>query len=351
MAGQAGRTPRPPVTMPHAVAIFWGAMTDLIITNGDSAADLLRLAGREGVILPWRDVLHEGPIVAGDLTTCSAARIAYLTRRFWLAEADIVATFAERDGLIRNHRDFARVELWFEHDLYDQLQLMQILAFFAAEGAREGLVLVQAHEFLGAQTPATILRFAEGARMVGPADLTRAAAVWADLTAPTPEPVAARARDLDPAFPFLQPALRRFLEELPAPETGLGRTERAILAGIADGTSAPVDLFREMLAEEPAAFMGDWSFFHLIDDLAFCSVPLVTGLARRSADPDEDGARFRDAALELTLAGEDVLAGEEDHVTLNGLDRWWGGTHLDGHSVWRYVPETGGLVPPEPSGA
>ena len=60
--------------MPHAVAIFWGAMTDLIITNGDSAADLLRLAGREGVILPWRDVLHEGPIVAGDLTTCSAAR-------------------------------------------------------------------------------------------------------------------------------------------------------------------------------------------------------------------------------------------------------------------------------------
>jgi len=326
-------------------------MTDLIITNGDSAADLLQLAGREGVILPWRDVLHEGPIVVGDLATCSAVRVAYLTQRFWLPEDDIVATFAERDGLMRRHRDFARVELWFEHDLYDQLQLMQVLAFFAGEPAREGLVLVQAHDFLGAQTADTILRFADGARTVSPSDLARAAAVWADLVAPTPEPVAARARDLDPNFPFLQPALRRFLEELPAPGSGLGRTERAILAGIADGTGSPVDLFRDVLATEPAAFMGDWSFFHLIADLAFAPVPLIVGLPRPTANAGEDAARLGEAELELTMAGEEVLAGEDDHVTLNGLDCWWAGTHLLGHSVWRYDAESGGLVPPEGSGA
>ena len=34
----------------------------LIITNGDSAADLLRAAGETAVILPWRDVLHIGPV-------------------------------------------------------------------------------------------------------------------------------------------------------------------------------------------------------------------------------------------------------------------------------------------------
>ena len=38
------------------------ATTDLVITNGDAAGELLRrsLPGTE--VLPWRDVLHEGPV-------------------------------------------------------------------------------------------------------------------------------------------------------------------------------------------------------------------------------------------------------------------------------------------------
>ncbi|MGI9511113.1 MAG: hypothetical protein ACR2QJ_17380 [Geminicoccaceae bacterium] len=38
-------------------------MSDLVITNGDSAADRLRAAGCKAGILPWRDVLHDGPVL------------------------------------------------------------------------------------------------------------------------------------------------------------------------------------------------------------------------------------------------------------------------------------------------
>ncbi len=34
----------------------------LHLTNGDSAADLIREAGIGGKVLPWRDVLHMGPV-------------------------------------------------------------------------------------------------------------------------------------------------------------------------------------------------------------------------------------------------------------------------------------------------
>ncbi len=325
-------------------------MADLILTNGDTAAELLRLAGREATLVPWRDVLHEGPIPTTDLTACSAARVAYLAHRFRIDEAEIAAEFAARDALLRRHRDFDRVELWFEHDLYDQLQLMQILAFFAGEGAREGLVLVQAGDFLGAQTPETILRFGEHARRIEAADTDRAAAVWAALASGTPEAVAARITSPDARFPFLQPALRRFLEELPAPGSGLGRTERAILDSISEGTTGPVQLFHDVLADEQAAFMGDWSFFHLLDDLASCDVPLIAGLAP-PPEHESDPERFRDAELELTMAAGDVLAGEEDHVELSGLNRWWAGTHLSGRAVWRFDRDAGQLVPPGASGA
>jgi hypothetical protein len=310
-------------------------MAELIITNGDSAADLLRAAGKEATMLPWRDVLHEGPIVAGPLETSTRERVGYLARRFRLPLEAITAEFAERDAIVRGHADFERIALWFEHDLYDQLQLVQVLAVLADEKRSEGVILVQADDFLGAQRPDTILRFEGQARPVTAADLAVGASVWNDLAAPTPEAVVARIESPDARLPFLKGALLRFLEELPAPVTGLGRTESAILSGVDAGAHAPMRLFHQTLQEEEAAFMGDMSFFRLLDDLASCDVPLIAGLAP-SADGEDDAERFADADLELTMAGEDVLVGKADHVALSGVDRWWGGTRLLGRDVWRY---------------
>jgi hypothetical protein len=34
----------------------------LVVTNGDAAVERLAAAGITGEILPWRDVLHDGPV-------------------------------------------------------------------------------------------------------------------------------------------------------------------------------------------------------------------------------------------------------------------------------------------------
>jgi hypothetical protein len=39
--------------------------------------------------------------------------------------------------------------------------------------------------------------------------------------------------------------------------------------------------------------------------------------------------------MALTEAGARVLAGEADNVRLNGIDRWWGGVHLNDGSAAR----------------
>jgi len=321
-------------------------MADLIITNGDSAADLIAAAGKRGRILPWRDVLHEGPILA-DLAACTRARVPFLAGRFALDEADIAAEFAARDAVLAAHTAFDRVELWFEHDLFDQLQLLQILAFFAEAGHREGLVLVQADDFLGRQRADTILRFAGKARPIAIEDLRLADETWRALAAPTPEAVIERLAHADDRLPYVRPALKRFLEELPAPGSGLGRTEAMALADLAETSSTAVDLFRAVLASEEAAFMGDLSFFRMIEDLAFSPVPLIDGLP---PPIDEDLARFRSAYLELSTAGDDVLTGADDNIALNGIHRWWGGTLLDASelapAVWRYDRHRRRLLPP-----
>lgn len=318
-------------------------MADLILTNGDNATNLLTLAGKRATIVPWRDVLHEGPIVF-DLAGSSKARVAFLAERFRIDPGEVAATFAERDAVIRGNSAFERIELWFEHDLYDQLQLMQILAFLADEGRSQGVHLVQADNFLGHERPDTILRFARGAREIDADDLDLAETIWADLAMPTPEPAFRHLAEDDTRFPFLASALSRFLEELPAPDDGLSRTERTALTGIAAGHGHAAELFRTVLASEPAAFMGDESFFALLGDLAAGQAPLITGLNQPVAG--EAIGDIREANLSLTDAGREVLGLHADRIALNGIDRWWAGTRLAGHVVWRYDLATEALVPP-----
>src|SRR5262249_4479402 len=146
-------------------------------------------------------------------------------------------------------------------------------------GPRDGLVLVQADDFLGRQRADTILRFAGKARPLGIEDLDLARTLWGTLAAPTPATVADWLADPDERLPFLRPALRRFLEELPAPGSGLGRTEATALQAIGTGHATMADVFRAVIASEEAPFMGDSSLFRLIEDMALSNVPLVAGLA------------------------------------------------------------------------
>jgi hypothetical protein len=53
--------------------------------------------------------------------------------------------------------------------------------------------------------------------------------------------------------------------------------------------------------------------------------------------PKRPEAGGRPCVAELTAAGRRVLDGDEDHVALNGIDRWIGGVHLVGREVpWRW---------------
>jgi hypothetical protein len=171
------------------------------------------------------------------------------------------------------------------------------------------------------------------------------------LAMPTPEATARQLERLDDRLPFLPAALHRFLEELPAPGNGLNRTEAAALAALSGRRARPSELFRLAIAGEEAAFMGDMSFFGLLDDLSLAHVPLISGLPPPVGEPVADEKRFADAILELTAAGEEVLAGRADRLGLGRIDRWWGGTRLKDGNIWRYDRDAMTLVPPDRPGA
>jgi hypothetical protein len=288
----------------------------LHVTNGDSAGESLSASGVPGSVISWRDVLHEGPVPAGlTLEAMSEVRARFLAHWDPGSFPAVAASFAKRDGALRPAR---HVVLWFEHDLYDQLQLLQILATLSSEpGTEAEMICIDAFPGvvpfygLGQLTPVQLASLWPKRQPVTAEQRSLGARAWHAFTSPDPGAVRQLlATDLG-ALPFLGNALRRLLDEYPAPPTGLGRTERQLLQAIARGVRSFAELFPANAAAEEASFMGDTTVESRLEALIRARTPLVT--------PEP---------YTLTAAGQRVLAGEVDARQLNGIDRWIGGVHF-----------------------
>jgi len=323
----------------------------LHVTNGESAGNTLRQTGLGGAVLTWQDVLHEGPVPDEPRSRLRDTRAAFLSACGWGSRRAIAAALARRDEqLVDALAGGRRVVLWFEHDLYDQLQLLDALALAAASAVDiEHLELVVVNTFLGPLTAEELESLWPQRRPATDEMLASATAAWAALRAPEPVRLAELARREDPALPFVPPALRRLLEELPGVRDGLSATERRTLEAFAAGAATPAEAFRASQSAEPAAFLGDTWFFRTLAALGQGDSRLVeTTRGRPLPQPPPLGAApFARIGVRLTPAGRRVLAGEDDRVALLGVDRWIGGTRVVPGRVWRWDADAGSLVAPD----
>jgi len=307
----------------------------LHVTNGDAAVTTIRAAGMEGDILPWRDVLHEGPVPApATLDSLRPVRARFLAAQGWGTAVELAREIEERDRRLGRAIAEEEVVLWFEHDLYDQLQLAQVLDWLAsarrsvAAGTR--VTLAQSDDYLGLMPADRLRPLFESRREVTDAQLEAAQRAWRAFSSSDPRAVEAALDSLD-ALPFMRPALVRHLEEFPAAENGLSRTERQTLETLVVGSYTFPDLFHAAHhdREEPI-FLGDAVFLVLLKALAAGDEPLL---------------RMDNEKVWLTDAGRAVLAGTRDRVETLGIDRWLGGVHLKGRRVpYRWNASTQGLL-------
>src|SRR5205807_5826801 len=95
-------------------------------------------------------------------------------------------------------------------------------------------------------------------------ELTLGSEAWKAFCSPDPSSLVAFLRKDTSALPFLKAALLRHLEQFPALEGGLSRTERQILEVVAEGIHTPLEIFRATQEQEESPFLGDtlsWSNF------------------------------------------------------------------------------------------
>lgn len=330
-------------------------MLVLHVTNGDSAVAALARSGLPGDVLSWRDVLHDGPVpLDDDLPRFRAVRAGFIAGRSWATrELDVEADFEARDQRLAAVGPHDEIVLWFEPDLYDQLQLAQILARLARKPAadRAAISIVPVDCFLGPLAPEKFAPLYLERRAIGEAELAQGRDVWHAFTSTSPHAlfrvlealdrsIGSRtyAQDTDVRLPHLAAALRRQLEEYPDADRGLSRSERQICEALAPAEITLGKLFpASHHASESWAWLGDWSFAWYVQRLSECRTPLVTHAnGTQVIAPAGDGKGFWERTVVLTPFGHEVVRGRADAISENGIDRWVGGAHLANAHGWRW---------------
>jgi hypothetical protein len=333
----------------------------LHITNGQSTIDILKRAGVPGAFSEWADVLHEGPAPGGvSPERWRDVRARYLAESGYARYDEVIDEFGRWTAALESYRAHQELVLWFEHDLFDQLNLIQVLDWLSRQpdnGTPVTLVCIGSFpgrprvKGLGELTPGELAPLVETRQPIGEAQLDLARRAWSAFTSSDPAAIERLLDENTSALPFLGRALRRHLEEFPWTGDGLSRTERRLLE-LANG--GPIDLheaFPRMHDGEDGFYIGDVSFWRLARELAALDPPLVT-LDFESADhapPKSDigpsVSLVLQGSLAIAPAGRGVLTGRADRITLCGIDRWLGGVHLTGRVVpWRWDPQRQTIV-------
>lgn len=323
----------------------------LHVANGSGTTRLIQAAGIPGAVSIWADPLHDGP-VPGELTD---EELLDVRLRYHRGTAHItVATWGGSDqtldpmndmrrwrATIERHGSYDELILWFEHDLFDQLNLIQLLAWIRERlPAAKPVSLVCIGSFpgrrefkgLGELTPDEIGPLLERRQPVTESQYALAERVWRAFREPTPEALDNIRQGGTSALPYLAAAVTRFLQEYPWTIDGLSRTERRLLELASVDGIALSAAFRHMHDAEVACYVTDTSLAELAEELSRTSPPLITLDPGTAANAE--GLR---GTVKLTDTGRAVLARELDRVATCGLDRWLGGVHLQsGGALWRW---------------
>jgi hypothetical protein len=306
------------------------------VCNGDSTADSLSLADLPGEIRVWADALDQGPVLP-----VADAEHWRVRGEFWASRGarDAAGRLAAYDHGVDEAARAEELILWFEHDLFDQLALIRLLARLARRGLPAQLTIVSIDRHpevpnflgLGQLKPEQLAELWPRRTPLSRDAIDEAVTAWIAVTAPDPRALPFLTKRIK-ALPFLAGALERQLEEFPDPTSGLSRTERQSLAAVARGEATAAAITRAVQAIDPRYPITDVVLHSTLYTLGRCG--FLDGAPSTHAASPEDLAALR---VTITGRGREALAGAIDRVHDCGIDDWRGGVRLSGHGpIWRW---------------
>lgn len=258
----------------------------LHITSGDCAGGLIADSEIHGEVFVWHDILYQGPRKPGwpdEATLLARSDMIVDATGGGLSQDVVLKGFHEQYRKLAGAGDYGQMVLWFDACLFDLSMLAHILACMTQRGICNAELLyvdafpgIEPYNGLGQLTSEQLASVFGQRKPVDAALFSYAQKVDAAFSAQDPQQMEALAAEKDTPIPGVPAAARRWLQEQPDAETGLGRLATHALEVIRSGKETPRDIFIAVAALDiPPQYWGDITLWAEINALADRSPPQV----------------------------------------------------------------------------
>lgn len=217
-----------------------------------------------------RECLVDGEVKSESLSDFFAKRAAYISSAYpGFTEADYYGETVSEMEKIMKIPDGAHVYLWFEDDLFCQVNFWFVVALLSQHVRGCKLYLVRPmtslyYGFGGLDQAGLWEAYGQSAEIK---EVDQVAALWKAYQREDHEALMQGARKLEATFPFVLPAVEAYFDSIPSKDD-LGRPKKTLLAIMEElETVAFGPVFQEFHKRESIYGYGDLQVKRLFDEL------------------------------------------------------------------------------------
>lgn len=302
-------------------------MSYLHVLNGDVTLALFRQSKVPGEIVVCREMMCEGKVkYTKDLTEFFESRAKHLEFHYGIDKQTYYTNVVqELEKLDLSGSGTDEIVLWFEYDLFCQINMLFILHYLNSRlSTLPTISLVDLHHHPNAED---FPRIFEQRTRLQPDDITWAADVWDAWCLSTPQVLETISKLSAGNLKYLPAAITAHLKRFPDINTGLSTIENYFLLRLVLGSYRWYDLY-----------MLFWNQLEIYGFTNFQLDILIHRMANAGVIEEHD------QMLKITSLGKEILEEEENYLDYVSLEhRWLGGVKL-ATTPWRWDPKLNALV-------
>ncbi|MEM8506546.1 MAG: DUF1835 domain-containing protein [Bacteroidota bacterium] len=249
----------------------------LHITNGDSFTERLKTLPLKGDIITWREMLCEGK----TLSTVGSesfwkTRFEFLNKNYKVSKSWFLEKTLKEYRSLCNHKQQDRIVLWFEYDLFCQINMLAVLSWLKTHRRHAEISLVCSGKedetdrlyALNELSDEQLLTLYENKTVLTQDDIEYADYVWQLYCSDNPIRLENLADFDNFQFKYLSEAVEAHLQRFPSIKNGLNTLENKILqVAVAEKPKSKKELTGQILSDQGFYGFGDTQYDRIITSL------------------------------------------------------------------------------------
>lgn len=249
----------------------------LHITNGDSLTNRLESLHLKGDIITWREMLCEGKTLTNvGSESFWKTRFEFLSKNYKVTKSWFVEKTLKEYRSLCNHKQQDQIVLWFEYDLFCQINMLAVISWLKTHRRYAHISLVCSGNEdesdkmygLGEVNDEQLLKLYENRIELSQNDIEYADYVWQLYCSDNPIRLENLTDFGNYQFDYLSDAIKSHLRRFPTIKNGLNDIENHILKLSVDTKpKSKRELVRTVLSNQGLYGFGDTQYERIITSL------------------------------------------------------------------------------------